>query len=164
MSDLGIDLSLPGPALRASLSARREEMRQQHEQLTAIQQEADRLLLPAILDLYQNGGDAERQRFRGLLGECRGFRWGFGWGLTERIATAADARKALAVLSMKDGDTDWRDQIVGLDRLCAAMERARLPVARLLREAAGWSSGVPRFPPARSTRALLLDYARRFSA
>jgi hypothetical protein len=66
------------------------------------------------------------------------------------------------VLSMKDGGSDHRDQIVALDHICDAMRRAGLPVAALLSEAAGWSSDVARFPPARSTRALLLDYAWRF--
>jgi len=74
-----------------------------------------------------------------LLRECRSFRWGFGWGLSTRIATADDAHKALAVLSMKDGDGDHRDQIVALDRICDAVRRAGLAVAALLSEAAGWS-------------------------
>lgn len=160
--NLGIDLSLPGPALLALLAARKEEMWRQHEELEATQREADRLLLAALLDLYLNGGDAEREWLRALLAECRSFRWGFGWGLASRIATGDDARRALAVLSMKDGDADYRDQIVALDRLCAAMQKPGLPVAALLREAASWSSDVARFPPASSTRALLLQYARRF--
>jgi hypothetical protein len=51
---------------------------------------------------------------------------------------------------------------VAHDHLCAVLLRAGLPVAPLLTEAAAWSSDSPRFPNARSARALLLDYARRF--
>jgi hypothetical protein len=109
-----------------------------------------------------SGNDADRDFVRDLLRECRSFRRGFGWGLSTRIATADDARKVLGVLSMKDAGSDHRDQIVVLDHVCDAMWRAGLPVAALLSEAAGWSSDVARFPPARSTRALLLNYLRRF--
>ena len=63
---------------------------------------------------------------------------------------------------MKDGGSDWRDQIVALDHLCAVMRRVGLPVAALLGEAAAWSSDAPRFAKIRSTRALLFDYAQRF--
>jgi hypothetical protein len=138
-------------------------MRRQHEELAAAQREADRLL-PEMLDLYRSGGDSEREQLRALLAACPSFRWGFGWGLAERVASEDDARRALAVLSMKDGGCDYRDQIVALDRLCAAMQKAGLPAAVLLRDAAEWSSDVARFPPARSTRALLLDYAERVAS
>jgi hypothetical protein len=59
--------------------------------------------------------------------------------------------------------TRRRDQIVAHDHLCAAMQRAGLAIAALLTEAAAWSSDTPRFPPSRSTRALLLHYAARFA-
>ena len=94
----------------------------------------------------------------------RAVRWGFGWGLIDRIKTADDAREVLAVFSMKDGDHDYRDQIVAHDHLCAALLRAGLPIVPLLTEAAAWSSDIARFPPARSTRALLEEYARRFTS
>jgi len=160
LGDLGIDLSLPGPALLARLRARREDMRRQHQELAATQREADRLL-PEMLDLYRNGGDLARERLRALLAACPSFRWGFGWRLADRVASVEDARKTLAVFSMKDAGSDYRDQIVALDRLCAAILKARLPAMELLCEAAAWSSDVVRFPPARSTRALLLGYAAR---
>jgi hypothetical protein len=44
------------------------------------------------------------------------------------------------------------------------MRQAGVPVAALLTEAAGWSSDTPRFADARSARAMLLDYAKRFGA
>jgi len=166
LADLGIDLHRPPRELLADLRARKDEMRRQHEELEATQREVDRRLLPELLDLYINGGDQDREALRALLAECRTFRWGFGWGLASRIATADDARNALAVFSMKDGDRDWRDEILALDHLCAAIEKAGLPVAALLTEAAGWSSDVPRFGPLniRSTHDHLLDRAQRFGS
>src|SRR5260370_4840229 len=157
--DFGIDLSRPGVLER--LRATRDERRRKFAELEEAQKEAD-LLLPEMLALYRNGSDADRKMLRDVLLECRSFPWGFGWGLIDRIATAEDARNALAVSSMKDGGSDWRDQIVALDHLCAVMQRAGLPVAPLLVEAAAWSSDTPRFEKTRSTRALLLDHARRF--
>ncbi len=156
--DFGIDLSRPGVLDR--LRATRGERHRQFAELEETRKEAD-LLLPEMLDLYIKGGDADRQRLRDVLLECRSFRWGLGWGGIDRIATAEDARDALAIFSMKDGGSDWRDQIVALDHLCAVMSRAGLPVAAQLAEAAAWSSDTPRFEKARSTRALLLDYAQR---
>jgi len=160
LMDFGIDLSRPGVLER--MRARADEMRRQQTELEMTQKEADRRWLPEMLDLYRNGSDADRQQMRDLLFEHQSFRWGFGWGLIDRITTAEDARNVLAVFSMKDGDGDYRDQIVAHDHLCAAVLRAGLPVAPLLTEAAAWSSDIPRFANARSTRALLLDYAKRF--
>jgi hypothetical protein len=163
LADLAIDLHRPARELMADLRARRDKMRRQHDTLEATQREADRLLLADLIDLYINGGDADREWLRNLLSECRTFRWGFGWCLGMRIATAEEARKALAVFSMRDGGSDYRDQIVALEHICHTMQAAGLPVAALLTEAAGWSSVVQRFPPVNSTRALLLRYAERFA-
>ncbi len=163
LSDLGIDLSRPGRELLADLRARRDELRRQHEECERVQREADRLLLPELIDLYRNGSDVDRELIRDLLRRCPSFRWGFGWGFDDRLAGEEDARQALAVLSMKDGGSDYRDQIVALDHLSATMQRLGLPVAALLTETAALSSDVARFRPARSTRALLLDYAQRFA-
>ncbi len=164
LSDLGIDLSRPGRELLADLRARRDGLRrQQEEEREKVQREADRLLLPELLDLYRAGSDEDREFIRDLLRRCPSFRWGFGWGLDDRLAGEEDARRALAVLSMKDGGSDYRDQIVALDHLSATMRRLGLPVAALLTEIASLSSDVARFPPARSTRSLLLDRAARFA-
>lgn len=162
LADPGIDLHRPPRELLADLRARSDAMRRQHEALEETRHEADRLLLPELLALYTGGSDADRSRIRSLMHECRTFRWGFGWGLADSIAVVEDARRALAVFSMKDGGSDSRDQIVTLDRLCIAMSRAGLPVSALLTETASWSSEFARFPPAASTRSLLLDRARRF--
>lgn len=167
LADYRIDMSLPGPALLASMRARKDEMRRQHEELAEMQHEADRQLLAEMLDLYVNGSDHDRRRLRELLHECRSFRWGFGSGVATRAAVVseADARKALAVLSMKDGGGgDYRDQIMQLDHICGVLQQAGLPVVALLTEAAGWSSEVAPSPPERSTRALLLERAQRFAS
>lgn len=161
LADLGIDLHLPPRELLADLRARHDARRRQHEALEERRHEADRLLLPELLTLYIGGSDADRGRIRDLLHECSTFRWGFGWGLADSIATPEDARRALAVFSMKNGATDPRDQIVALDHLCVAISRAGLPVAALLDEAALWSSDTTRFPPAASTQSLLLERAAR---
>jgi hypothetical protein len=163
LSDFGIDLSRPGRELLADLRARRDELRRQWEERKRVQWEVDRLLLPELLDLYRNGGDEDREFIRDLLRRCPSFRWGFGWGLDASIKTEEDARRALTVLSMKDGGSDYRDQIVALDHLSATMRRLGLPVAALLTETGSLSSDVARFPPARSTRGLLLDRAGRFA-
>jgi len=163
LADLGIDLSRPGPVLLADLRARKDERARQHAELEQTKREADRQLLPELLDLYINGDDADRERLRQLLRQHRTFRWGFGWGLATNIATADDARRALAVHSLKDGGSDYRDEILALNHLCAAMRDAGLPVAALLTEAAAWSSDVSWFPPMSSMRAMLLARAERFS-
>src|SRR5947209_7274678 len=80
----GIDLS--GPGLLERLRATRDERRRQFAELEEVQKEAD-LLLPEMLDFYINGSDTDREGLRDVLLECRSFRWGFGWGLIDRIAT-----------------------------------------------------------------------------
>ena len=121
------------------------------------------LVGPGLLDLYRGGGDDDREWVRELLRQCRTFRWavGRGVGLPQPPIGPEAAAQALALFSMKDGDADYRDQQLWLDGLCASLSKSGLDVAALLRQAAGWSSDAPRFPPAWSTRTLLLDYARR---
>jgi hypothetical protein len=159
----GLDLSLP--RLRERLPGAAAEMRQRQSAIEAARQEGDRLL-PELLGRYIDGGTADREAIRALLLECPSFRWGFGWGIANRITTPDDARWALALLSMKDGASDPRDQIVALDHIYLAIRQAGLPLAALLSEAGTWSSDTPRFGKLkfRSTRALLLDYAQRLGA
>jgi hypothetical protein len=155
---------LSGPALLDRMRAAAEVYRRQEPEREAARKEADRLL-PELLDLYRGGGDDDREWLRGLLLACRTFRWavGRGLGLPQPPIGPEEAATALALFSIKDGDADYRDQIVWLDGLCAALRKSDLDLPLLLRQAARWSSDTPRFPPARSTRALLLDYARRFA-
>jgi hypothetical protein len=148
--------------LRDVLLAAFEQFQRQQPEVERMVRE-DNALLPAMLELYRSGSDDERAALRALLAECSSFRWGFGWGSAGRVSDAATARDALAILSMTDGGSDWRDEIVALDHICAEMQRAGLPVAALLREAAALSSDAQRFPPVWSTRELLLNRAGRFT-
>ena len=160
----GPRVDLSGPGLLDRMRAAAEVYRRQEPEREAARREADRLL-PELLDLYRGGGDDDREWVRGLLRACRTFRWavGRGLGLPQPPVGPEEATQALALFSMKDGDADYRDQKLWLDGLCASLGKSGLDVAALLRQAAGWSSDAPRFPPAWSTRTLLLDYARRFA-
>ena len=131
----------------------------------AIRRQAD-IYVPELLDLYMNGDDADRQWVRELLHVHPTFRWAIGWDIAgpNPPASAEDITKALALLSMKDGGSDHRDQWVWLQGLCSAARKSGLDMPALLRRAAAWSSDTPRFPPAPSTRALLLQFAERFAA
>lgn len=162
-ADLGVDLRHATRRMLEELRARKDELQRQHEQLEETRREADRLLLADLLDLYMNGDDGDRQWLRETLHRHRMFRWGIGWGLVDAIAGVEDARRALAVMSMKDGDGDYRDAIVRLDKVSVVMRHAALPVGELLREAAAWSSDVSWLPPMGSMRALLLRRAQRFA-
>ena len=70
---------------------------------------------------------------------------------------------ALALLSMKDAGKNSRDQWVWLQSLCSAAKQSGLDVPELLNKTAEWSSDTARFPPAPSTRALLVQFAERFA-
>ena len=161
----GPRVDLAGPGLLDRMRAAAEVYRRLEPEREAAHQEADRLL-PELLELYRGGEDDDRDWVRGLLHTCRTFRWavGRGVGLPPPPIGPEQAIQALALFSMKDGDADYRDQIVWLDGLCASLGKSGLDVAALLRQAAEWSSDTPRFPPAWSTRTLLLDYARRFES
>jgi hypothetical protein len=78
--------------------------------------------------------------------------------------TPEQALQALALLSMKDGGSDPRDQWVWLQHLCTDARKSGLDLPALLRQAAEWSSDTARFPPMPSTRALLLQFAKRYTA
>jgi hypothetical protein len=160
--DFGVKMS--GPGWFEKFKARAAEYREQEPEREAKRRETDRFL-PELLDFYMTGADDDRQWVRDLLRACPTFRGAFGW----RIASpkppvgAEDMIKALALLSMEDGGADPRDQQVLLDKLCAGARESGLDLPPLLRQAAEWSSDEARFPPMRSTRALLLDYAERFA-
>jgi hypothetical protein len=158
--DFGVEMS--GPGWFEKFKARAAEYREQEPEREAKRQETDRFL-PELLDLYRTGADDDREWVRDLLRACPTFRWGFGWRIAspKPPVSAEDMIKALALLSIKDGGADPRDQQVLLDKLCAATRQSGLDLPPLLRKAAAWSSGEARFPPMRSTRALLLDYAER---
>ena len=60
--------------------------------------------------------------------------------------------------------TRLRDEFRAFEAVCRDLDVSVARDEALLTEAAAWSSDVERFPPARSTRALLLDRAQRFGS
>jgi hypothetical protein len=162
---IGTGAELSGPGLLDRLRAAGEAYRRQEPERETAQREADRLL-PELLDLYASGGDDDRAWVRELLQRCPSFRWALGRTVAGRQTplTAAEASKALALFSMKDGGADPRDQKVWLDGFCAGLRDSGLDLPALLRHAAELSSDRPRFPPMPSTRALLLATAQHLSA
>jgi hypothetical protein len=162
---IGTGVKLSGPGLLDRMRAAREAYRRQEPEREAAQDEANRLL-PELLGLYTVGDNDDRQWVRELLQTCPSFRWALGWDVAGRQTplTPEEASKALAVLSMKDGGADPRDQKVWLDGFCAGLRESGLDLPSLLRQAAELSSDRTRFPPMPSTRALLLETAQRLSA
>jgi hypothetical protein len=66
----------------------------------------------------------------------------------------------LAIFAMKNGDRDWRDEIVWLDGLCAVARDSQLDLSGLLREAAELASDTKRMDRP-SVRATLLARATK---
>ena len=160
-----IGVEMKGPGWFERFRARAAQMRAQEPEKERVRAAID-TLLPQLLDLHTRGDDADRQRIRDILRECPAFRWALGWPVArpKSPVTPQAALSALALLSMKDGGADWRDQQVWLDGLCKSVLTSNLDLPPLLRQAASWSSDVQRFSGAASTRALLLRYAERFAA
>ena len=163
LTEPGVKLS--GPRLLERTREYAERYRKSEPERQAARQQAD-ALVPELIVLYTDGIDDDREWVRGLFRDCPTFRWAFGWGVAgpKLPVTAEQLLMALALLSMKDGETDSRDQWVWLQSLCSAAKQSGLDVSALLRRAAEWSSDIARFPPAPSTRALLLQFAERFAA
>ena len=105
------------------------------------------LLWPRLIEAYMHGSTQDRQELRELLKECDRFG---GGPESHRIAlpmspvTAAELLRAFAVFSISDGDSDWRDEKLWVDALCAAGRDSGLDMAALLREAAAMASTAAR--------------------
>jgi hypothetical protein len=157
-------VKLTGPRLLERMKEYAERNRNSEPQHRAARQEAD-LLVSELLALYAGGSDTDREWVRALLRKCGTFRWAAGWPVARPPPpfTPAQGLQALALLSMKDGGGDPRDQWVSVQRLCTDARKSGLDVPALLRQAAEWSSDMARFPPAPSTRALLLQFAERYT-
>jgi hypothetical protein len=163
LTRLGVEMS--GPRLLERLREGAEAYRRRQPEREAALRQANNHL-PALLDLYMKGDDGDRQWVRDLLHAFPTFRWALGGKAAgpQMPANAEQALRKLALLSMKDGESDPRDQWVWLQGLCSAARQSGLDVPPLLRQAAAWSSDTPRFPPTPSTRALLLQFAERFGS
>jgi hypothetical protein len=156
----GVDMS--GPGWFARFKARQAEIRESHPEADRIRDEAERIL-PQLLDLYVDCGDADRAALRDLLAQCHWVRWSLGRDLarSDGPMTEDDLRQQLVLFSMKDQERDWRDAMLWLEAICRRAGAAQLNLAERLRDMARLSSDDPRFKGHRSTRAMMLHYAAR---
>jgi hypothetical protein len=166
LQDYGLAFGKPGYVAR--LIAKKQEMAEKYAEEQRVWEEINRTMLSDLMTAYISGGLQERQEIRDLLKENAKFAWGIGWdhrddALTKRgPARASGLRRRLVLFSMKDGDNDWRDEIVILDGLCAAGRKSGVDIGQLLREAAEMSSDEPRGDRP-SARAVLLMRAEKLA-
>jgi hypothetical protein len=106
-------------------------------------------IIPRLIDAYLAGDDRERQSLRTLFAECRSF--AHNWGPEGRKiafpdppATSEQFLRAFAVHAMRDGDRDYRDEIMLLDGLCKRGNASALNTPALLRQGAELASTEPR--------------------
>jgi len=164
LQDYGLNLSEPGLAQR--LKARKAIMATMYAESQRLRDEIDRSgIIPRLIDAYVAGADDDRLVLRALFSACRTFahNWGpAGRNLTfpEPPATTDQFLRALAVHCMRDGDADYRDEILLLDGLCKRGRESHLDVPGLLRQAAEMASAAPR-GSRRSFRETLIERARR---
>jgi hypothetical protein len=122
--DYGIEMQSPGWVARQH--ARKDAMAAMaamyaEEQL--VRQEVDRIgILPRPINACLQGTAEDRQQLRDLQKECSRFGGGpegRGMARPKPPVTAEELLRAFAILSMSDGDGDWRDEKLWLDDLCA---------------------------------------------
>jgi len=146
LQDYGIEMQRPGWVAR--LRARKQAMAAMYAEEQLVREEVDRIgILPRLIDAYMQGSAQDRQELRELQKEYSRFG---GGAESHRMArpqppvTAEGLLRAFAFLSMRDGDSDWRDEKLWLDDLCAVAHASGLDVAALLREAATMASATAR--------------------
>jgi hypothetical protein len=122
-------------------------------------------VIPRLIDAYLAGTDDDRRELRDLFSECRTF--AHNWGpagrslaFPEPPATPDQFLRAVAVHCMRDGDPDYRDEILLLDGLCKRGRESHLNVPGLLRQAAEMASAGPR-GSRKSFRDALIERALR---
>ena len=141
LQNFGIDFDAPGWWPR--MQARKEAMAAMYAEEQQIRKQANEML-PRLFGAYTNGSPQDRQELRDLLNDCRSFGGKPDQVSPEPSMTTESLREALTFMSVADGDRDWRDEIVWLDKLCSAGLAAGLDVPKLLREAAELSSSIAR--------------------
>lgn len=168
-------LDLAAPNLRARLKAAAEKRRQEgtppHVPVLdrgGLRDEAETLLRD-LLSAFTAATPEMRAALRDLVRDHRHFAWAIGGAgdivVPKDVPISIErCRDCLAWFAIQDQGRDPRDAILWLQQLCAAAERAGLPTASLLRDSAALASDEARFAAVGgvSTRALLLDYARRY--
>jgi hypothetical protein len=166
LHDYGLAFGKPGYVRR--LIANRQKMAEKYAEEQRVWDEINRTMLPDLMRAYVSGGLPERREIRELMKANAKFAWGVGWDHRDKAIKAgapeqaSDLRQRLVLLSMKDGNKDWRDEIVILDGLCAAGRKVGLDVAELLREAAEMSSDETRGDRS-SLREVLLRRAEKLA-
>jgi hypothetical protein len=148
LQDYGINIHEPGWVAR--LKERKDVMASMHAEEQRLRDEIDRSgIIPRLVDACIAGGDQDRQTLRALFAECGSF--AHNWGPEGRKISFPDAPvtseqffRALAVHAMRDGDRDYRDEILLLDGLCKRGKASALDTAALLRQAAALASDEPR--------------------
>jgi hypothetical protein len=95
-------------------------------------------LVEALLDAYERGDAAARERARALLRDHNRFRWAVhlppDWGTPEEL------RRRFVLLSLRDQGADTRDELLHLNDLCARARALGLDPGPGLRDAAALSS------------------------
>jgi hypothetical protein len=146
LQDYGIEMQRPGWLAR--LQTRKEAMAAMYAQEQLVRQDVDRNgILPRLIDAYTQGSAQDRHELRELRRECSRFGTGpegHRMARPKPPVTAAELLRAFAILAMEDGDSDWRDEKLWLDDLCATGLAGGLDVPALLREAAALASAVAR--------------------
>jgi hypothetical protein len=148
LQDYGLKIHEPGLARR--LKARKDIIATMHADELRLRDEIDRSgIIPRLIDAYIAGDEDDRQALRALFDECRTF--AHNWGAEGRKisfpvppASAERFLRALAVHAMRDGDPDYRDEILLLDGLCKLGGKSGLDVPALLREGAAMASTAAR--------------------
>ncbi len=148
LQDYGIRIHEPGWLAR--LKARKRERASKHADEQRLREEIDRSgILPRLIDGYLAGDDHDRKQLRALFAECKSF--ARNWGPAGRKiafpdppATTEQVLRAFAVQAMRDGNPDYRDEILLLDGLCKLVRQSALDQPALLRAAAALASAEPR--------------------
>jgi hypothetical protein len=148
LQDYGLNIGEPGLARR--LKARKDIIAAMHDEESRLREEVDRSgIIPRLVDAYIAGDEVDRQDLRVLFDECRSF--AHNWGPEGRkisfpppSVNAEQFLRALAVHAMRDGDRDYRDEILLLDGLCKLGSASGLDVPELLRQGAAMASAAPR--------------------
>jgi hypothetical protein len=115
------------------------------------------VVLRALIQVYAEGGEAERAAVRTLFDRYTSFRWAAH--LPERPDSAAGLRTQLLHLSARDHDGDTRDELLRLRELLAEARAAGVDADTVLAEVAALSSDVDRYGMG-SIRSILIGCLR----
>jgi hypothetical protein len=146
LQDYGIEMQSPGWVARQH--ARKDAMAAMYAEEQLVRQQVDRIgILPRLINAYMRGSAEDRQQLRDLQKECSRFGGGpegHRMARPKPPVTAEELLRAFAILSMSDGDGDWRDEKLWLDDLCAVGRASGLDVPTLLCKAATTASAAER--------------------